>query len=68
MIGTVPTFSGKMERRKEDRGKKVNKAEQVDVCKLEREYGCVQVRERVCVCVLCACVLFVTDVSHLPTC
>ena len=46
----MPTFSGKMERRKEDRGKKVNKAEQVDVCKLEREYGCVQVRERECVC------------------
>ena len=64
----MPTFSGKMERRKEDRGKKVNKAEQVDVCKLEREYGCVQVRERVCVCCVRVFCLFVTDVSHLPTC
>ena len=62
MIGTVPTSSGKMERRKEDRGKKVNKAAILN--------GCVQVRERECMCCVhvCVCCLFVTDVSHLSTC
>ena len=66
MIGTVPTSSGKMERRKEDRGKKVNKAailKSMDVCKLERESVCV-----VCMCVCVVCLLLMLAICQPVSC